>query len=133
MVTGTAYTPKETIAYENKIFAVFQQKYPGTVFLGPTELRLKFFLPMPKKAKKAERASMMDYSLRPTVKYDCDNLAKTVLDGLFSEDGCVVKLVVEKYYAEDDKVGVYVEIEDQLHETQLADVDFNLDELIACG
>ena len=48
--------------------------------------------------------------IRPTVKPDCDNLAKSILDSLnglaYHDDKQVVELVVKKYYAENAEVKI---------------------------
>ena len=48
--------------------------------------------------------------MRPTVKPDCDNLAKSILDSLnglaYQDDKQVVELSIKKYYAENAEVRV---------------------------
>lgn len=62
---------------------------------GPLRVRLKFYLPRPKKPRND----------RPASRPDLDNLVKTVLDacnhgGVWTDDARVCQLAAEKLYAE---------------------------------
>ena len=72
---------------------------------GAISVELVFYLERPKSAKRP----------RPYVRPDIDKLARAILDALtghfYADDSQVVRLVSEKYYADDRDVGVSVIVE----------------------
>ena len=48
--------------------------------------------------------------IRPTIKPDCDNLAKSILDSLnglaYQDDRQIIELSVKKFYAEQSEVKI---------------------------
>lgn len=64
----------------------------------PTELRLRFYIAMPRSWSKKDRAEKdgKPHDQKP----DIDNLAKAFMDAFKSDDSHVAKLYVEKYWAE---------------------------------
>ena len=104
---GHTYTPAETTNYENLVRLAYQQA--GCEKLeGEIVATIKAVYPIPKSTSKKKRAEMLAVNIRPTVKPDCDNIAKTILDALnkiaYDDDSQVVGLGVVKVYGEVAKV-----------------------------
>lgn len=109
-----AYTPKETIAYENWVKTCFLEKYRGQKPLEkPLKVKIIAYYEVPKSASKKKKQQMLNDEIFPTVKPDTDNIAKSILDSLnkiaYLDDKQVVKLEVEKYYSTSANVAVIIE------------------------
>lgn len=109
-----AYTPKETVAYENWIKTCYLEKYRGQQLLEkPLKVKIIAYYEVPKSASKKKKQQMLNDEIFPTVKPDTDNIAKSILDSLngiaYLDDKQVVKLEVEKYYAANANVAVMIE------------------------
>ena len=110
--TGRAYTPTKTKLYEYSLRQWFCMNYPN---FKPIEGRVKVsiiaYFEITSKKKEAE---MLSNNISPTKKPDIDNIVKIVLDGMnkfaFKDDTQVIKLEVEKKYAE--KPRMYIKIEE---------------------
>ena len=84
----------------------------------PIEGRIKVsiiaYFEVPKSTSKKKAAEMLSNNISPTKKPDIDNIIKIVLDGMnkfaFKDDTQVIKLEVEKKYAETPRI--YVKIEE---------------------
>ncbi len=112
-----AYTPKETIAYENWVRTCYLEKYRGQPILeNPLKVKIIAYYEIPKSTSKKRRLEMKDDKVFPTVKPDTDNIAKSILDSLnniaYLDDKQVVKLEVEKYYSDVASVVVMI---DEIH------------------
>lgn len=114
--TGTAYTDRETKAYEETIVAFFRKayggfRYPDAAFLS---ISVTALLPIPKSTTKAQRAAMASGETLPSRKPDVDNVQKVALDALsgvaYKDDARVVDLHGYKRYSMTP--GVLVEIEE---------------------
>ena len=107
-----AYTPKETVEYENRIRTSYRC-ISGGKLSGPVFASIEGIFPIPKSASKKEKELMLSGSIPYTKKPDCDNIAKSVLDALntiaYDDDSQVCKLMVSKTYGEIPKVNVYLE------------------------
>lgn len=119
-----AYTPKETIAYENWVRTCFLDKYRGMKPLEkPLKVKIIAYYEIPKSVSKKKRQQMLDMEIFPTVKPDTDNIAKGILDSLnkiaYLDDKQVVKLEVEKYYSTIACVAVMIE---ELEENKNANI-----------
>lgn len=109
-----AYTPKETIAYENWVKTCYLEKYRGQPILeNPLKVKIIAYYEIPKSTSKKRRLEMKDDKVFPTVKPDTDNIAKSILDSLnniaYLDDKQVVKLEVEKYYSDVASVVVMID------------------------
>ena len=100
-----AYTPKQTVTYENIVKAAVMEKMAVerlSMSFGPLRVELHFLMPIPQSwsGKKKARAEMGE--IAPTTKPDADNLAKAVLDAmnklLFHDDSQIVELLIVKRY-----------------------------------
>lgn len=112
-VSGVAYTPTETAAYENRIALVYREKYADCLpFAGEVFLTVSAYTAPPASTSKKRRAAMLNGDKRPTKKPDIDNILKAVLDGLngvaYRDDKQVVAVTVIKSYAETP--GLYVRV-----------------------
>lgn len=113
--TGRAYTPTKTKLYEYSLRQWFCRNYPN---FKPIEGRVKVaiiaYFEIPKSTSKKKEAEMLSNNISPTKKPDIDNIVKIVLDGMnkfaFKDDTQVIKLEVEKKYAE--KPRMYIKIEE---------------------
>lgn len=112
--SGHAFTPKDTVMYENLVRTSFRQAYPDHIPLTDKEItaEIRAFYGMPKASKK-KTALMAEGTIRPVKKPDLDNIAKAVLDSLngiaYRDDAQVVKLTILKYYAVQPRVDVWLE------------------------
>lgn len=109
-----AYTPKETVAYENWVKTCYLEKYRGQKPLEkPLKVKIIAYYEIPKSASKKKRQQMLNMEMFPTVKPDTDNIAKGILDSLnkiaYLDDKQVVKLEVEKYYSDVASVVVMID------------------------
>lgn len=106
----TAYTPKKTRDYEERVRSAFRSSYYGfvPVFMKGTPVKacIEIIQQIPKswsnsKTIKAERGEIVPTSRNG----DVDNIAKSILDalnGLIYEDDCqVTTLMVVKRYGAD--------------------------------
>ena len=108
-----AYTPKETIAYENWVRSCYLEKYNNEKILEtPLEVHIRAYFEIPKSTSKKKKEQMLENEINPTIKPDTDNIAKSILDSLngiaYLDDKQVIKLVVEKYYAEVPSVSIEI-------------------------
>lgn len=109
-----AYTPKQTVEYENWIRTCLLDKYKE---IKPSEEPLKAkiiaYYEIPKSTSKKKRQQMLNCEIFPTVKPDTDNIAKSILDSLngiaYLDDKQIVKLEVEKYYSQAPSTVVMIE------------------------
>lgn len=108
------YTPEQTKNYENWVKLSFINQYPN---FKPLEnelvVSIKAYFEIPKSVSKKKREQMLKGSIRPTIKPDLDNIAKSILDALnklaYVDDKQIVFLEVEKFYDESPRVELMVE------------------------
>ena len=108
------YTPEQTKNYENWVKLSFINQYPNFKPLeNELEVSIKAYFEIPKSVSKKKREQMLNGNIRPTIKPDLDNIAKSVLDALnglaYLDDKQIVFLKVEKFYAESPRVELMVE------------------------
>lgn len=105
------YTPAKTVAYESLVALAYIQA-GGQLILGPIDLHITAFFPIPASVPKAKREQMADGYMRHTVRPDADNVAKAVMDGLtgvaWADDRQVWRLAIEKRYGGEPKVVVRI-------------------------
>lgn len=115
--TGIAYTPKETIQYENWVKTCFVNQ-SGIAdsedrFRGQISARIIAYYSIPKSISKKKREEMLQGKIRPVKKPDIDNIVKSILDSLnkiaYDDDSQVVKCDIEKFYDENPRVEVEIE------------------------
>lgn len=117
-VSGCAYTPAKTTAYENKIKAAFLVAGGRRIPAGHyVRVAVEAYFGVPKYYSKKRRLACRENAELPAKKPDADNILKAVLDALnglaYEDDKQVVSLTCKKKYAPDGegsiKVGVYEE------------------------
>ena len=108
-----AYTPEETVAYENRIMYAFKQALngkPSPYWETPVIVEIRAFHGIPKSFSKKKRDEALNGKIRPQTKPDIDNVVKVVCDALnsvaYKDDTQVIKVVAEKYYADEPRVEV---------------------------
>lgn len=111
--TGRAYTPKDTILYENLVRIQYQNCIGQKSLEGEIRAYITCYYSMPKSMSKAKREKALHGTLRPTKKPDLDNVCKIVLDSLnglaYKDDSQVVEIIVKKYYSEQPLIKVELE------------------------
>lgn len=107
-----AYTPEQTIAYENLVKVEYElqtdrYKFSDGAFI---EMRIEAYYSIPKSVSKKRRAMMVAGEIRPIRKPDMDNVAKIIADSLngiaFRDDTQIVTCKIYKYYSDDPCVKV---------------------------
>lgn len=111
---STAYTPKETVSYENLVKWCFTQASEGKMFSEDAmlDVRITAFYEIPKSTSKKKRTEMLEHKIRPTKKPDFDNIGKIICDSLnkvaYHDDAAVVDGLVRKFYSEQPRVEVQI-------------------------
>lgn len=102
--TGRAFTPGDTISYENWIKCCYKEQ-DGRYLETPIEATVFAYYKIPKSYSKKRIQSILEGREYPTKKPDADNIAKIVLDSLngiaFKDDSQVIKLTVIKRWTEE--------------------------------
>ena len=111
--SGIVYTPKETLVYENYVkmcYSDYANQFGWLPYENQVRAEIEVLVAVPKSDSKTKKKAKIEGMIRPAVKPDCDNLAKSILDSLnglaYHDDKQVVELVVKKYYAENAEVRV---------------------------
>lgn len=101
--TGRAFTPGDTISYENWIKFCYKEQ-DGKYLDGPIRVRIEVYYQIPKSYTKGKRLACKHNITPPCKKPDADNIAKIILDSLnkiaFDDDSQVVDLTVIKRWTE---------------------------------
>ena len=101
---GKAFTPKDTITYENWIKCCYREQ-SGKWLEGAIRARIEVYYKIPKSYTKKRVQAIRDGLEMPLKKPDADNVAKIVLDSLnkiaFSDDAQIVELTVIKKWTEE--------------------------------
>lgn len=109
-----AYTPKETIAYENLVKLFYTQEANGEMFPEDAELEIIIlaYYEIPKSASKVKREGMLSGKIRPTKRPDIDNVAKAIYDSLnkvaYHDDAAIVDSRISKFYSDSPRVEVII-------------------------
>ena len=104
--TGRAFTPGDTITYENWIKCCYKEQC-GKFIGGPVKAKIYVYYKIPKSYTKKRVQVIRDGLEMPLKKPDADNVAKIVLDSLnkiaFDDDAQVVELTVIKKWTEEQE------------------------------
>lgn len=110
---GRVYTPQPTINYENfvkKCYWDYASQNGWAPFENAIRAEIEVFMPVAKSDSKKKRELKLSGQIRPTMKPDNDNIAKSVLDALnglaYVDDKQIVELKVDKYYGAEPYVHV---------------------------
>ena len=102
--TGKAFTPNQTINYENWIKQCYIEQ-SNKLLQGPIRARIEIYYSVPKSYSKRKIEAIKGGADYPMKKPDCDNVAKIVLDSLnkiaYDDDKQVVELTVLKRWTFD--------------------------------
>ena len=106
------YTPYKTKFYEVWVRNCFMNEYPAFEPLEtPVSILITVWKKIPKSVSKKKKQEMLLGKILPTTKPDVDNIAKSICDALngfaYKDDSQVCSLVIQKLYAEEDKVIVH--------------------------
>jgi len=105
---GAAYTPKQTVMYENWVKECYYTAKNKRFLEGQIEGNMRIYLSIPKSVSKKKKEGMLKGLIRPTKRPDLDNICKSILDSLngiaYKDDSQVVGLKIDKYYAEEPRV-----------------------------
>ena len=111
--SGIVYTPKETLIYENYVkmcYSDYANQFGWLPYENQVRAEIEVLVAVPKSDSKTKKKAKFEGMIRPAVKPDCDNLAKSILDSLnglaYQDDKQVVELSVKKYHAENAEVRV---------------------------
>lgn len=111
-----AYTPKETVSYENLVKLMYSQAAKGKMFPDGAmlDVRIIAYYDIPKSTSKKKRKEMLEHKIRPAKKPDWDNVGKIVCDSLnlvaYHDDSAVVDAQVRKFYSENPRVDVTIKV-----------------------
>ena len=103
--SGRAYTPKQTISFENWVRDCYFRSI-SSIDNKPTDKPLKvsitMYVEIPQSKSKKQKEKMLTGEIKPIVKPDVDNVAKSILDALngivYLDDKQIIELDIEKLY-----------------------------------
>ena len=107
---GRAYDPskkyKESIQWQIKPYA------PEKPILGPVQVTVTFYLPIPKSTSSVKRRQMLNHVILPDKRPDASNLYYIIENAMkeivYVDDSQVVNLNVSKFYGEEPKTVIQV-------------------------
>ena len=113
---GFKYTPSDVVEYANLVRMSFINKYPAWSIAEfadkPLQVKIDVYMPLPKSYSRKKHEQALAGELRPTVKPDCDNIAKNINDALngivYPDDKQIVSLCINKHYSVDEYVNVEI-------------------------
>lgn len=112
--SGHAYTPKDTIVYENLVRISYMNacgefRFPDD---APLMLEMDCFYPIPKSATKKAKAEMETEHVYRTKKSDLDNVIKGIQDGVngvaYRDDNQICEIHARKFYGVNPRVEVTI-------------------------
>lgn len=109
----TTYTPAATKKAEKAISDQIKALYSEPPIEVGCYLDLEFHFSVPKSYTRKKREMLAADGWKHTIKPDCDNLAKTVLDALngvlYKDDDLIHTLNIKKRYSDKDFIVVKIE------------------------
>lgn len=109
-----AFTPKETVSYENLVRVMYREAARGKRFTDEDmlDVRVIAYYSIPKSTSKKKREMMLEHKIRPGKKPDWDNIGKIICDSLntvaYRDDSSIVDAQVRKFYSENPRVDVTI-------------------------
>ena len=104
--TGRAFTPNDTISYENWIRYWYREQC-GEMLEGSIKAKIFVYYKIPKSYTKKRVELIRKGKEHPCKKPDADNIAKIVLDSLnkiaFNDDAQVIELIVIKKWTDEQE------------------------------
>lgn len=114
VVGKRAFTPEKYAAFKRTVsdLGAIAMRRRAIVLAGvPLHATVRFMLPIPATATRAERAEMLAGARRP-VRGDIDNMAKSIFDGLngiaYVDDKQIASAWLEKLYSDDPRTEVRI-------------------------
>ncbi len=108
-----AYTPADTVSYENLIKLQFKISCGKWYSETPLKMKITAIHGIVKSTSKKKAALMLQGEIKPTKKPDADNIVKVICDALngiaYKDDTQVVDLEVKKIYGDPERVIVEIE------------------------
>ena len=107
-----AYTPVETVNYENLVKYAYMEQAKGVKFSDEEQLSVEItaYYAIPKSTSKKKASAMLTQTIRPTKKPDFDNIGKIICDSLntiaYHDDSAIVEAQIHKYYSDTPRVEV---------------------------
>ena len=113
---GIKYTPSDIKEYANWVKLCFMSTYKTWNIQNFANKSLNViidvYMPIPKSFSKKKYEQAFKGEIRPTVKPDCDNIAKNINDALngivYPDDKQITCLTVNKFYSESEYVRVKI-------------------------
>lgn len=111
----TAYTPTETVNYENLIKVEYRRQCGKKSFDKdvPIDMRITAYYSIPKSVSKKKRQLMLDHKIRPIKKPDSSNITKSVEDALnkiaYHDDAQIVDSQIRRFYSDTPRVVVTIQ------------------------
>ena len=106
------YDPPKSKQYKKIVSEVAKKQWKHGILEGALEVKLDIYRPIPKSVSKKRRKEKESKTIRPIVRPDVDNYAKSVLDGLdkivWQDDSQIVSLITNKYYSDNPRVEISV-------------------------
>lgn len=103
---GHAFTPKDTVNYENWVKLCYQQQ-GGKLLQGSIRANIIAYYKIPKSYSKKRVQAIREGKEYPQKKPDADNIAKIILDSInkiaFDDDSQVTELTVLKRWTEENE------------------------------
>ena len=109
-----AFTPKETVSYENLVRVLYREAAKGKRFADEDmlDVRVIAYYSIPKSTSKKKRKMMLEHKIRPGKKPDWDNIGKIICGSLntvaYRDDSSIVDAQVRKFYSENPRVDVTI-------------------------
>lgn len=117
--SGLAYTPHDTVTYENLVKVCFKDEYPDHKMIDSgtaIECTILAFFGIPKSVSMKKRAKMLGGEIVPTKKPDADNIIKIVCDALngiaYKDDSQIFSVTFTKKYSDTPRVFCSLRYED---------------------
>lgn len=111
---GRAYDPAKSRNFKAEVAILASTAHwPRAPYSVEVEVYIYAWLPIPKSWSKKKQQLALDGKIRPTTRgNDCDNLAKSIMDGMtgivYKDDSQVTSLHVYKRYSDKPRTSVLV-------------------------
>lgn len=106
------YDPPKSRKYKEFVKRMAKQQWPNDPTPAAISLKIDIYRPIPKSTSKVRTKKKEEKEIRPIVRPDVDNYAKTILDGLngivFKDDSQIVDMRVRKFYSINPRVEISV-------------------------
>lgn len=113
-----AYTPKETVNYENLVALSYQVQVGERKVHGPVEATIVAYFNIPKSISNKKRELMKTETIPHTNKPDMDNIVKSITDGCnkiaFDDDSQIYKINASKFYSENPRVDIILKSQKEI-------------------